>query len=77
MEHHAEVVKGRMWHQWVPSWRDLAAKLLVLGILIPLGAGARQKVAPFHRTSVGDFLAGGPAILCAAHGYASRVTRLD
>jgi NitT/TauT family transport system permease protein len=52
VEHHAEVVKGRMWHQWVPSWRDLAAKLLVLGIVIPLGAGARQMVVPFHRTSV-------------------------
>ena len=36
-----------MWHQRLPSWRDLAARLLVLGIVILLGVGARQMVAPF------------------------------
>ena len=47
MEHHAEVLRGSIWHQRVPSWRDLAAILLVLGIVILLGAGAHQMVTPF------------------------------
>jgi NitT/TauT family transport system permease protein len=42
-----EVLRGRIWHQRVPSWRDLATILLVLGIVILLGTGARQMVAPF------------------------------
>ena len=47
MEHHAEVLTGGVWHQRVPNWRDLAAVLLVLGIVILLGVGARQMVGPF------------------------------
>jgi NitT/TauT family transport system permease protein len=47
VEHHAEVLRGEIWHQRVPSWPDLAAIVLVLGIVILLGAGARQMVAPF------------------------------
>jgi len=47
VEHHAEVLKGGVWHQRLPSWRDLAAMLLVLGIVVLLGTGARQMVAPF------------------------------
>ena len=47
MEHHAEVLKGGVWHQRIPSWRDLVAVLLVLGTVILLGTGARQMVAPF------------------------------
>src|SRR5215472_4843773 len=47
VEHHAEVLKGEVWHQRIPSWRELAAVLLVLGTVILLGAGARQMVAPF------------------------------
>jgi len=47
VEHHAEVLRGGVWHQRLPSWRDLAALLLVLGIVILLGTGARQMVAPF------------------------------
>ena len=34
-----------------PSWWDLAAILLVLGIIILLGSGARQMVAPFPITN--------------------------
>jgi hypothetical protein len=30
-----------------PSWWDLAAVLLVLGVVILLGSGAKQMVAPF------------------------------
>ena len=47
MEYHAEVLRGAVWHPPVPSWRDLAAILLVLGIVILLGVGAHQMVAPF------------------------------
>jgi NitT/TauT family transport system permease protein len=47
VEHHAEVLKGGVWQQRIPSWHDLAAVLLVLGTVILLGAGARQMVAPF------------------------------
>ncbi len=47
MEYHAEVLRGGIWHQRIPSWRDLAAILLVLGIVIFLGVGAHQMVGPF------------------------------
>ena len=47
MEHHAEVLRGGVWRQRVSSWRDLVAILLILGIVILLGTGARQMVAPF------------------------------
>ena len=47
MEYHAEVMSGAAWHQRIPSWRDVVAIALVLGIVLLLGAGARQMVAPF------------------------------
>ena len=47
MEHHAEVLRGGVWQPRVPSWRDLAAVLLIVGIMILLGTGARQMVGPF------------------------------
>jgi NitT/TauT family transport system permease protein len=47
VEHHAEVLTGGVWQQRLPTWRDLAAILLVLGIVILVGVGARQMVAPF------------------------------
>jgi len=47
VEHHAEVLTGGLWHQRIPSWRDLAALLLVLGLVVLLGLGAHQMVAPF------------------------------
>src|SRR5208282_1007389 len=31
----------------MPGWRDVAATLLVLGIMVLIGVGARQMVAPF------------------------------
>jgi len=46
VEHHAEVLKGGVWHQRIPSWRDLVAVVLVLAVLILIGIGARQMVAP-------------------------------
>ena len=42
MEHHAEVLKGGVWHQRIPSWRDLVAVVLVLAVLILIGVGARR-----------------------------------
>jgi NitT/TauT family transport system permease protein len=47
VEHHAEVLTGGKWQQQIPSWRDFAAILLILGIVLLLGIGARQMVAPF------------------------------
>ncbi len=47
MEHHAEVLRGGVWRQRVSSWRDPVAILLILGVVILLGTGARQMVAPF------------------------------
>jgi NitT/TauT family transport system permease protein len=32
----------------MPGWRDLAAALLVLGVVVLVGGGARQMVAPFE-----------------------------
>ena len=55
MEHHAEVLSGGIWHLRIPSWRDLFAILLVLGIVILVGVGAHQMVAPFvaeHQTEI-------------------------
>ncbi|NYH14103.1 ABC-type anion transport system duplicated permease subunit [Paraburkholderia bryophila] len=46
MEHHAEVLQGGRWYQHGPSWQDLAAVLLVLGMVILMGVGVRQMVAP-------------------------------
>jgi NitT/TauT family transport system permease protein len=34
VNHHAEVLRGGVWHQRIPSWRDLVAVLLVLGTVI-------------------------------------------
>jgi len=45
--HHAEVLSGAAWARRVLGWRDLAAMLLVLGLVLLLGIGARQMVGPF------------------------------
>jgi NitT/TauT family transport system permease protein len=47
LEIHAEVLKGGIWHSRLPSWRDIAAALMVMGIVILMGVGAHQMVAPF------------------------------
>jgi NitT/TauT family transport system permease protein len=46
LEHHAKVLRGGVRHQRASGWRDLAAGLLVFTIIILVGAGARQMVAP-------------------------------
>jgi hypothetical protein len=55
VEQHAEVLKGGVWQRRIPSWRDLAAVVSVLGTVILLGAGASQMVTPFvvaHRPAI-------------------------
>ncbi|WP_188253958.1 ABC transporter permease subunit [Pseudaminobacter soli (ex Zhang et al. 2022)] len=47
MEHHAEVLSGGVWQQRIPGWRDAVAMLLLLGIVLLLGLGAREMVGPF------------------------------
>lgn len=54
MEHHAEVLSGGVWQQRIPSWRDLVATLLLLSIIILLGIGAHQMVAPAAPTEVAE-----------------------
>ena len=48
MELHAEVLIGKTWIRRVPGWRDGFALVLVLAVLILLGTGARQMVAPLE-----------------------------
>ena len=50
MEQHAEVLIGRPWHQRILTWQDAVATLLVLAIVILLGSGAHQMVAPLVTT---------------------------
>jgi NitT/TauT family transport system permease protein len=47
VEYHAEVLRGEVWHQRVPSRRDLIAILLVLSVVMLVGIGAHQMMAPF------------------------------
>ncbi|HDR9506562.1 sulfonate ABC transporter permease [Burkholderia cepacia] len=46
MEHHADILHGGHWHPRAPDWRDPLAVLLVLGLVVLVGAGARQMVGP-------------------------------
>jgi NitT/TauT family transport system permease protein len=50
VEQHAQVLIGGPWHQRVPTWRDAVATVLVLAIVILLGSGAHQMIAPFVPT---------------------------
>lgn len=47
MHFHAAMLTRDGWHQRGPGWRDLVAVALVLAVMILLGSGARQMVAPF------------------------------
>ena len=46
MEHHAEVLTGGRWQYPAPGWRDLVITTLLLVVLVLLGSGAREMVAP-------------------------------
>jgi NitT/TauT family transport system permease protein len=47
VEQHAEVLIGGAWRQRIPTWRDAIATLLVLAVIVLLGSGARDMLAPF------------------------------
>ena len=51
MEQHAEVLIGKVWHQRIPGWRDAVALFLVAAVVILLGLGGHQMVAPFVLTA--------------------------
>jgi NitT/TauT family transport system permease protein len=70
VEHHAEVLIGRTWPQRVPSWRDLIAITLVITIVVLLGSGARQMIAPLIAAR-GATISLSPAVL---PDYALRTT---
>ena len=46
VEHHAEVLKGVIWHPPRANWRDLVALALIVIIIILIGSGTRQMLAP-------------------------------
>lgn len=46
MEQHAELLRGRYWHPYRANWRDLVALLLVVGIILVIGSGTREMLAP-------------------------------
>ena len=70
MEQHAELLIGQRWQQRIPTWRDAVAMALVLSILIGLGLGARQMVAPLVASRQPQ-ISLSPAVL---PGYALRTT---
>jgi len=70
MEQHAEVLIGKSWQQRVPGWRDVIAVLLVVAVIILLGLGGRQMVAPFALTRQPS-ISLSPSVL---PGYALRTT---
>jgi NitT/TauT family transport system permease protein len=47
MEHHAEVLRGVVWHPRAPSWPDAAAMVLVMSVLVLVGVGGHLATAPF------------------------------
>ncbi len=48
MEIHAEILRNVAWRQHAPGWRDLAAAVLVLTVLVLIGMGAGQMAAPIQ-----------------------------
>jgi NitT/TauT family transport system permease protein len=68
LEQHAEILMGAGWQRRVPSWRDGASTLLVLTLIILLGMGARQMLAPVT-TAASSHISIAPGVL---PGYALR-----
>ena len=42
----APVLKAGLWHRQSPNWRDLVALALIVAIILLIGSGARQMLAP-------------------------------
>ena len=70
MEQHAEVLIGGRWSHRVPRWRDLIAIALVIAIVVLLGSGARQMIAPLVAAR-GAIISLSPTVL---PNYALRTT---
>jgi NitT/TauT family transport system permease protein len=48
LEHRVRLISGAAWRPMGLSWRDFAATLLLLALLVLLGGAARQMVGPFN-----------------------------
>jgi NitT/TauT family transport system permease protein len=46
LEHHAEVLRGGVWHPRRASWPDLAALAVIVAIIVLLGSGVQQMFGP-------------------------------
>jgi hypothetical protein len=46
VEHHAELLAGRVWLPARANWRDFVALVLMVAIIVLLGAAASQMAAP-------------------------------
>ena len=47
MQQRVAILRAGFWHRQPANWRDLVALILVVAIILLLGSGARQMVAPF------------------------------
>jgi len=46
VEHHAEVLRGKAWHPPRANWRDGVALVLIVAIILLVGSGTKQMLAP-------------------------------
>jgi NitT/TauT family transport system permease protein len=46
LEHHAEVLRGAMWHPRRANWLDLATLVVIVAIIVLLGSGVQQMFGP-------------------------------
>ncbi|HXX20107.1 MAG TPA: ABC transporter permease subunit [Candidatus Acidoferrum sp.] len=70
MEQHAEILIGKPWRQRIPGWHDVVAMLLLVAVIVLLGSGGRQMVAPFALAQQ-PTISLSPSVL---PGYALRTT---
>jgi NitT/TauT family transport system permease protein len=46
LEHHAEVLRGGVWHPRRANWPDLAALAVIVAVIVLLGSGLQQMFGP-------------------------------
>jgi len=46
VQHHTAALPGGFWHRQPPNWRDLIAVALIVAIILLVGSGASQMLAP-------------------------------